>query len=155
MVATVRCAPPQNKPTVTERDTCAPWIEAELGAARRPRPGRGRARLATAGTPRCARSPASAGTSPGRSRGSATAPRPRLVGDDREVLLLGCYHPSQQNTFTGRLTEPMLDDVLGRAAAAARLPDVARPCIPTGRGSRLKSDSVWVRIPAGAPFSGL
>ena len=124
MVATVRCAPPANKPTVAERDTCAPWIDAELGAAGRHlrvvvalggygwdgalrRAGRGRVRRTPEAAPEFGHGAEVAG-----SRG----PRGRL--------LLGCYHPSQQNTFTGRLTEPMLDDVLGRAARPAR--DVIR-----------------------------
>lgn len=120
MIATVRCAPPQNKPSVVERDTCAPWLLAELSlvlptvevvVA-----------LGTFGWDATLRSFAGLGW-------GATRPRPRfghgvetgLAGPDREVTLLGCYHPSQQNTFTGRLTEVMLDDVLRRAAVLGRI----------------------------------
>lgn len=115
MVATVRCAPPDNRPTTVERDTCAPWIEAELGLLA------GHVRVVVAlggfGWDAALRSYAALGW-------TAARPKPRfghgaeatLAGPDREVTLLGCYHPSQQNTFTGRLTEDMLDDVLGRAA---------------------------------------
>jgi uracil-DNA glycosylase family 4 len=125
MVAAVRCAPPANKPTVAERDTCAPWLVAEyartaesvrvvvcLGAFAwqamwpvlrsagfplpRPRPAFGHgveARLAVTGGGRAG----------------------------RRVLLIGCYHPSQQNTFTGRVTPAMLDAVFRRAWTEAGL----------------------------------
>lgn len=120
MVATVRCAPPQNKPTTAERDACAPWIEAELGLLV------DHVRVVVAlggfGWDAALRSYAAIGW-------DVVRPKPRfghgaearLVRGDREVLLVGCYHPSQQNTFTGRLTEEMLDTVLGRAADAAKL----------------------------------
>ncbi len=122
MVATVRCAPPQNKPTVVERDTCAPWIEAELALLLDST--RVVVALGSFGWDATLRSFAGLGWQVAR-------PRPRfghgaeatLIGAGREILLLGSYHPSQQNTFTGRLTEPMLDDVLRRAAAAARMSD--------------------------------
>ena len=148
IVAAVRCAPPQNKPTTEERDTCAPWIEREV---RLVLPGlRAVVCLGSFGWDAAFRSLAAAGLAVPR-------PRPRF-GHGVEVPLghltvLGCFHPSQQNTFTGRLTEPMIDAVLGRAAElgsrdrAGRLP---RPGIPIGRGSGLKNRSVWVRPPPGA-----
>jgi len=116
MVATVRCAPPQNRPTTVERDTCAPWIEAELALLIDHV--RVVVALGSIGWDATLRSFRALGW-------PVAAPRPKfghgaeatLVGPDRELTLLGCYHPSQQNTFTGRLTAPMLDDVLGRAAA--------------------------------------
>ena len=117
MVAAVRCAPPQNLPTPEERDTCAPWIEREL---RLLLPGsRPWSAWAGIGWDAALRALASAGvTDPAappevrpRRRGRALRAR------SPPLTLLGCYHPSQQNTFTGRLTEPMLDAVLGRAPA--------------------------------------
>ena len=118
VVAAVRCAPPDNAPLPSERTTCAPWLDAEwrltgadvrvivalggfawqsvLALIRRtggvvptPAPKFGHGVTATLGTP----------------RGS--------------VQLLGCFHPSQQNTFTGRLTPAMMDEVFATARARA------------------------------------
>lgn len=116
IVAAVRCAPPQNKPTTDERARCAPWLDRELALV--------------APSLRTVVALGSIGwdAALGAFRGAGwgvPSPKPRfghgasavVTTPHGEVLLLGCYHPSQQNTFTGRLTEPMLDDVLGRAAA--------------------------------------
>ena len=120
MVATVRCAPPQNKPTTAERETCAPWIEAELMLVLDHV--RVVVALGSIGWDATLRSFRALGW-------RVPSPRPRfghgaeavlssgIADAAREILLLGSYHPSQQNTFTGKLTEPMLDAVLGRAAA--------------------------------------
>ena len=119
MVAAVRCAPPDNKPTIAERDTCAPWLEREVSLV--------------AGSVRTVVCLGSYGWDAAlrtfRALGyDVPRPKPRfghaaeatVTGPDgREVTVLGSYHPSQQNTFTGKLTEPMLDAVLGRAAALA------------------------------------
>jgi uracil-DNA glycosylase family 4 len=124
MVAAVRCAPPQNRPTPEERDTCAPWLIRELGLVR-----------ATARVVVCLGGFGwDAALSALRGLGhEVPRPRPRFghgaearlgppAGDVGEpVTLLGCYHPSQQNTFTGKLTEPMLDAVLARAATLGGL----------------------------------
>ena len=112
ITAPVRCAPPANKPTPDERDT--------LPAVPRARAGRCsdaagvRARSASSATTACA---ALLGRAAPAAR-SATASRSTLA-DGR--TLVGSYHVSQQNTFTGKLTEPMLDAVLARARALARL----------------------------------
>ncbi|HET6652336.1 MAG TPA: uracil-DNA glycosylase [Nocardioides sp.] len=120
MVATVRCAPPDNKPTTEERDTCAPWLLREVALVE---PSvRAVVCLGSYGWDAALRVLREAGY---------TIPRPKprfghaaeavlTAPDGRDVHLLGSYHPSQQNTFTGKLTEPMLDAVLGRAAALGR-----------------------------------
>jgi uracil-DNA glycosylase len=116
VAAAVRCAPPENKPTVTERDTCEPWLAAELdvmAASLRVIVCLGHFAWQAAW-----RELARMGRKP---RG----PRPAFGhGAEVEVsglLVLGCYHPSQQNTFTGRVTGPMLDAVFERARGFAGL----------------------------------
>ncbi|HEV7772134.1 MAG TPA: uracil-DNA glycosylase [Conexibacter sp.] len=118
VTAAVRCAPPANKPLPAERDNCFPYLVRELellsevrvvvclggfawDAALRA--------LAALGEP-------------------VPKPKPRFghsvelpPAPTAQLTLLGCYHPSQQNTFTGRLTEPMIDAVFTRARELAGL----------------------------------
>ena len=115
VAAAVRCAPPANKPTPDERDRCLPYLERELAPARpRARDRRAR-RVRLRGDRRgCSRRAGVAAP------GAAPEVRPRARGaDGARRRCSGCFHPSQQNTFTGRLTEPMLDDVFARARELA------------------------------------
>jgi uracil-DNA glycosylase len=107
-----RCAPPGNKPTPAERDTCLPFLEREIAALESLRVLVALGAFAWNGALR--------GLS---SLGHPTRPRPRF-GHAAEAavgpfVLLGSYHPSQQNTFTGKLTPQMLDAVFERAAQLA------------------------------------
>ncbi|MGH8775207.1 MAG: uracil-DNA glycosylase [Jiangellaceae bacterium] len=115
VVAAVRCAPPANKPTPAERDTCAQWLDREVALVLE--------------SLRCVVALGSFGWLAALgtlARNGLAVPRPRprfghgadvmLDGPRGAVRLLGSYHPSQQNTFTGKLTEGMLDAVLGQAA---------------------------------------
>ncbi|WP_278249607.1 uracil-DNA glycosylase [Nocardioides sp. IC4_145] len=127
LVATVRCAPPLNKPTPEERDTCAPWLDREVALVADSV--RVVVALGSFGWDAALRTYRRAGhvvpvPKPRFGHGAeAHLARPGGAHEDGPgVTLLGSYHPSQQNTFTGKLTEPMLDRVLGRAAALARMP---------------------------------
>ena len=113
IAAAVRCAPPANKPLPSERDNCAPFLQRELDLLADVRvivP------LGAYGWEAALRAIAAA---------SGVDPRPRPKfghGADARVgpyAVIGSYHPSQQNTFTRRLTQPMLVDVLGRARKLA------------------------------------
>ena len=117
IIAPVHCAPPDNKPTTPEKATCAHWLDRDLqlsGTTVRAVMALGSiawdavlgsARRLAWGVPR---------PKPRFGHGAeATLTRP----DGAPVRLVGCYHVSQQNTFTGRLTEPMLDAAIGRLKA--------------------------------------
>ena len=110
----VRCAPPGNRPTPRERDRCLRFLVEELRALGRVRAIVALGAFAWDGVLRAARSLGHV----------APKPRPAFGHGARAQLgpyaLFGCYHVSQQNTFTGRLTEPMLDAVLASARRAAR-----------------------------------
>ena len=109
VTAPVRCAPPDNKPLPGERDKCAPWLDAELDLLRE------------VTTIVCLGGFAYTSAFRALGRAGVVVPRPRPpFAHGAEVVvghytLLASYHPSQQNTFTGRVTEEMLDAVFARA----------------------------------------
>ena len=118
VTAVVKCAPPANKPTTGERDNCLPYLERELELIDRARVVVALGKFGWDGFLTAAR------------QVGVPTPRPKpkfghgaeAVLDER-LTLLGCFHPSQQNTFTGKLTVPMIDAVFTRAvelAAAAK-----------------------------------
>jgi uracil-DNA glycosylase family 4 len=121
VTAVNRCPPPQNRPTTEERDNCLPYLVRELGLLRA-----GRVIVALGSFAWTGSLLALAG-----SGAELPRPRPRFGhgaeaviesaerGGRREWSLLGSFHPSQQNTFTGKLTEPMLDAVFTRAVELA------------------------------------
>lgn len=108
----VRCAPPDNKPSPAERDRCLPFLVRELAALRRVRAIIALGGFAWDGTLRALAA----------SGHELPRPRPAFAHGARArigpYLMLGSYHVSQQNTFTGRLTEPMLDAVFAAARKA-------------------------------------
>jgi uracil-DNA glycosylase family 4 len=111
VTAAVRCAPPGNRPLPSERDACSSFLERELTLLRRVRVMLCLGGFAWSAALRVLDSPRPA---PRFAHGAEQLVRTATV-ETGAITLVGCYHPSQQNTFTGRLTEPMLDAVLRRA----------------------------------------
>lgn len=109
--AAVRCAPPANRPTPRERDACLPYAARELVLLPRVRV------IVCLG--------AFGWDAAWRLVDPARRPRPKfghgVEARAGQITVLGCFHPSQQNTFTGKLTEPMTDDVLRRARELAEV----------------------------------
>jgi len=122
IAAVVRCAPPANRPTPAERDTCLPYLVREMRALSRMRVIVALGAFAWDGALRAL-------GALGDGWWRIPAPRPKFghgaeaviaSGDEAQrVTLVGCYHPSQQNTFTGKLTEAALDGIFGRARVLA------------------------------------
>jgi uracil-DNA glycosylase family 4 len=111
IAAAVRCAPPANKPLPSERDNCLPYAVEELALMPS-----AQVVVALGGIAWDAAIRVTGALRPKPKFGHRTEAE---LADGR--TLLGCYHPSQQNTFTGRLTEPMTDSVFARARDLAHL----------------------------------
>jgi uracil-DNA glycosylase family 4 len=121
ITAAVRCAPPANKPTPDERDRCRPFLERELRLLDRVSV---IVALGAFGYESLWSTLRDLGM-------ELPKPRPRfahlLEVPTPRATILGCFHPSQQNTFTGKLTEPMTDAVFQRARELTRAPRSPRP----------------------------
>jgi uracil-DNA glycosylase family 4 len=123
IAAVNRCAPPANKPTPQERDTCLPFLEREIEALAELHVIVALGSFAWDGALRAL-----------TALGHTARPKPRFGHSAETVLgpftLIGCFHPSQQNTFTGKLTPAMMDEVFSRSRDLA-----------TGRARRDRASS--------------
>ena len=140
VTAVNRCAPPGNKPTPRERDTCLPFLEREITALGELRVVVALGSFAWDGALRAF-----------AARGHVLRPKPRF-GHGAEaafgpLTMLGCFHPSQQNTFTGKLTPQMLDDVIRRALSLAPHPSD----LPVASGAPSAPRTVGARTPTSPP----
>ena len=114
VTAVNRCPPPANRPTPQERDNCLPYLERELALLQG---SRAIVALGSYGWDGALRAVRALG---GGVAAAAAALRARGRGQGRRAgALLGCFHPSQQNTFTGKLTERMMEAVFERARELA------------------------------------
>jgi len=109
VTAVVRCAPPSNKPTPAERDACLPYLIEELDLLSEARCVLALGAFAADGVRRAV-----------GLRGRADFGHGAVSVLDERLSMVCSYHPSQQNTFTGRLTEPMFDEVIALAVEVSR-----------------------------------
>jgi uracil-DNA glycosylase len=115
VAAAVKCAPPDNKPLPEERDACRPFLQREVALLRR------LSVVVCLGGFAYEAACAEFDVRPRPKFGHGVeVPVPQRSTTQRPLTLVCSFHPSQQNTFTGRLTEPMLDAVFSRAVAIAR-----------------------------------
>jgi uracil-DNA glycosylase family 4 len=145
IAAVNRCAPPGNRPTPQERDRCLPYLEREIAALSGLRVVVALGAFAWDGALRAL-----------ASLGHAARPRPRFAhlaeATVGPYVLLGAFHPSQQNTFTGKLTPEMLDGVFERARAlAGRATPRRRRGRSGGSSRRAGSDRARARPRPGRP----
>jgi uracil-DNA glycosylase family 4 len=120
VTATCRCAPPANRPDRDEMDRCSSYLDRELALMRSLRVVVALGQIGwEAALRRVARLDPGAVPRPRPRFGHGAEARLPLRTAGKPLWLLGSYHPSQQNTLTGRLTRPMLDEVLGRAVRLA------------------------------------
>jgi uracil-DNA glycosylase len=144
VTAAVRCAPPANKPAPQEREACLPWSVRELELLPRVRVILCLGAFAWDAALRLSAAVESSGEDEGSAVGASASPRRRprfghgVEHERARYARIGCYHPSQQNTFTGRLTEPMIDSVLARAGELIQASGMSGPgkIAPRGRAGR-------------------
>jgi uracil-DNA glycosylase family 4 len=146
VTAACRCAPPGNRPSPAELAACASFLDRELDLLGEPRVILALGRIAwDTAIRRARRADPAAVPRPAPAFGHGAEVSLTLRSGGPPALLLGCYHPSRQNTQTGRLTRAMFESMILRTARAAGLaPAASRRSRKGGRTkTRMKSRGAW------------